>query len=91
MGKLMDTVVKNKGGLYMHVVEVSSEAAAKSLLESSFRTFTDEGFGNDDVRDFLDSLTIMFIPDNELDDFENKENEQELDEFDQEDFINNLV
>jgi hypothetical protein len=75
--ELFDAVTASRHN-YCHVLEVDNVSTLTSLLDDAFETYTNEGFDDQDVFDFLRTLDVSYW----VDGIENAADEDEVNNFD---------
>ena len=79
MNKILDRVIENRNGHYMHALELDSVYAYESVIEAvcdEFRNeYNDGTYTVDDFSEFFNSMTVIYYVE---DGNENKADEQDL-------------
>ena len=91
MNSILNKIIEERKGHYCHVVEVSSVYELESICENIFSEYEEEET-IETIIEFLETLTVYFLNDEELSEEENETNEEEVYNFVFSNFINsNLV
>ena len=83
---IFDTILKNRNGHYVHALEVGTAYEIECTIEAIAMEFQEHT--KDDLKEFFNSMQIMYYVENEED--ENEEDENEVHNFDIDTFINCL-
>ena len=86
--KLFNKIVEERKGLYCHAIEVTDKYNIESIIEAVFDTYESEEITDTDIFYFFDSIEVYHLEDEELTEEQNKENEQEVYNFNFEEYIN---
>jgi hypothetical protein len=89
MNALLNKIIEQRKGHYCHVVEVSTVYDLENIAESIISENQDE-FNLDVITEFLESLTVYYLP--EEGEEENQEEEERIYNFSFSNYINtNLI
>lgn len=85
MNKILDDIIKNRGGNFCNVVEVSDVYDLKSVIETLFEEFSDT-YTMENITIFFKELSVIYYDESGDD----EENEKEVNEFDVIEYIKSL-
>lgn len=82
--KIMNEIIIKRNGLYSHCVEVSDTAILEGVADSIYEAYRDK-YGLNEVLDFLETLSVYYLPYREGE--ESPENEKQVYDFSFEDYV----
>lgn len=71
MNPILEKVLENRGGMYIHALEVDSVAELESYIDALVDELVREEYDKEDIRQFIESLQIYY-----LSEIENEEDEE---------------
>lgn len=86
--KLFNKIVTERKGLYIHAIEVHNVYEIESIIESIFQEYESEEITETDILNFFNTIEIYFLEDEEASPEQNKQNEQEVYNFNFDEYIN---
>lgn len=86
--KLLYKIIEERKGLYCHVIEVTDKYNLESIIEAVFDTYESEEITATDIFYFFDSIQVYHLEDEELSPEQNKENEEQVYNFNFEEYTN---
>lgn len=86
--KLFNKIVKERKGLYCHAIEVTDKYNIESIIEAVFDTYESEEITDTDIFYFFDTIEVYHLEDEELTEEQNRQNEEEVYNFNFEEYIN---
>ena len=86
--KLLNKIIEERNGHYVHAIEVTDKYNIECIIEAVFDTYESEEITETDIFYFFDSIQVYHLEDEELTEEQNKENEQEVYNFNFEEYIN---
>jgi hypothetical protein len=85
--KLLNKIIEERKGNYCHVIEVTDKYNIECIIEAVFDTYESEEITEIDIFYFFDSIEVYHLEDEELTEEENKQNEEEVYNFNFEEYI----
>jgi hypothetical protein len=85
--KLLNKIIAERKGNYCHVIEVTDKYNIECIIEAVFDTYESEEITDTDIFYFFDSIEVYHLEDEELTEEENKQNEEEVYNFNFEEYI----
>jgi hypothetical protein len=85
--KLYNKIVEERNGNYCHAIEVNSIYEIESIIESVFQNYESEEITEKDILNFFESIQLYFLEDEEATEEENRKNEDEVYNFNFENYI----
>ena len=86
--KLFNKIVEERKGHYFHAIEVKDKYDIESIIEAVFDTYESEEITETDIFYFFDSIEVYHLEDEELTEEQNRQNEEEVYNFNFEEYIN---
>lgn len=86
MNPILEKVLENRNGHYVHALEVDSIAELESCIDALVDELVREEYDKADIRDFVESLSIYY-----LSEVENEEDEEEVYNYDVSDRLSYLL
>lgn len=83
---ILETITENRGGNYVHAVEVGNECELQNIAKSIFEEFQDS-HTEDEIIEFLESLEVYHYPI----DVEDYDKEEEVHNFSFTDYIESIL
>jgi len=89
--KLLNKIIEERKGMYCHAIEVTYKYEIESIIEAVFDTYESEDITETDIFYFFDSIEVYHLEDEELTEEQNKQNEEEVYNFNFEEYINPTI
>jgi hypothetical protein len=86
--KLFNKIVEERKGLYCHAIEVNNVCEIESIIEAIFQNYESEEITETDIFYFFDSIEVYHLTDDELTEEQNRENEEQVYNFNFKEYIN---
>ena len=87
MNKILNKVIENRKGHYVHAIECFDLDELKDSIESLVNQFYEQCYNMEDIKDFFNTISIYHLEDEELDEETNDINKDELYAFDIDNYI----
>jgi len=85
MNRILNYILEQRRGYYVHALEVANVSELQSIIESIYNEFIDNYY-KEEIIDFFETIQIYYYTEEE----ENEEEENELYDFNITNFINTL-
>lgn len=87
MNKILNKIIEQRNGHYVHALECFDLDELKDSIESLVDQFHKQGYNMEDIKEFFNTISIYHLEDEELDEEKNDINKDELYAFDIDNYI----
>lgn len=89
MNSILESIIEQRKGMYTHCVEVSTVYDLESIAEMIISEYSE--YGEKEIIDFLVSLDVYFLGDEEEEEETNKQNEEKVYSFSFREYVEGTI